>query len=218
MLGSASLHAVLSAPALLLRVERSLQGFRAKRIRLTHPTGGVLKRGISGILTETVYYIWRGKWPTNRDVEPRDILGGTTWDDTWHAPATGVLESFTMVPCEVKAAVFEEIWAAREGVTKEGSNTEGEDDAAGAASTGVKRKRAEGKTKSKRKTKNKDEKKKDGKDAGAAAAECGSFVSSAFRAGNPPQLLGGRPRITNSPAEHGSHDSLASARKFLESW
>lgn len=158
--------------------KEACQGFRAKRIRLTHPERGTLKRGISGVLTETVYYIWRGNWTMKRAVAEREILGGTTWDDGWQSPATAVLEPFTVVPFEAKEAVFDEIWAAREGI-KDGSSSEGDDDA-DAARKGQKKKREETatpkkdtpkKSKAKAKAKDKGPKKNDGKDAGSAAAD-----------------------------------------------
>lgn len=154
--------------------KEACQGFRAKRIRLTHPERGALKRGISGVRTETVYYIWRGNWTTKRAVSERDILGGTTWDDGWQSPATAVVEPFTVVPFEAKEAVFEEIWSAREGI-KDGSDSEDDADAAG---KGEKKKREENDTpkkdtpkKPKAKVQDKGQKKKDGKDAGSAAAD-----------------------------------------------
>ena len=38
---------------------------------------------VAGIMTETMFWFWRGIWTSKRAVVTRSNFGGTTWDDGW---------------------------------------------------------------------------------------------------------------------------------------
>ena len=70
------------------------------------------KRGIGGIVSETCFFFYRGKWPNKLPARSRTGgISGSTWDDTWGGVAMTSPEDFTLVPYCLKSVVFEDIWA-----------------------------------------------------------------------------------------------------------
>ena len=98
--------------------EKSKGAFRAKHFKMNfqRQPGGKTPpnaRGVGGTLTETVYFFFKGTWPSKLEHSPRELFGGTVWDDLWSdVPQCGSMEAFS-VPATVKRMVFEDVWSAQ---------------------------------------------------------------------------------------------------------
>lgn len=92
-----------------MRDKTKISGMRVKRFRLQYEGfAGTYKRGISGVISETMFFFYRGSWPSKRTPATRGEFGGSTWDDCWNnVPIMEDLAPF-VVPYDLKQCVFEE--------------------------------------------------------------------------------------------------------------
>ena len=92
-----------------MRDKTKSSGMRVKRFRLQYEGfAGSIKRGISGVISETMFFFYRGSWPSKRTPAARGEFGGSTWDDCWNnVPIMEDLAQF-VVPYDLKQCVFEE--------------------------------------------------------------------------------------------------------------
>ena len=153
--------------------EKSRGTFRAKQLRMNfHRQTGQTPpnaRGIGGCMSETVFFFYKGTWPGKLDLAPRELFGGTPWDDMWlDVPHCGRMEQFS-VPLSVKGMVFDDLWSSQSTQNQEKEATDDEGDEAGQAASASTKTDAKDETDAKVKedTKNKKEAKlkKDAKDA-----------------------------------------------------
>ena len=72
--------------------------WRVKTIRMyfAHAMGG--KKGVSGILSESVYIFYKGSWPSRLPAKARKMFGGSTWDDAWRDVPIHVRDECTQIP------------------------------------------------------------------------------------------------------------------------
>ena len=91
-----------------------------KKVTAVFQTGGVKQTakkvvGVCGATVESIYFIYRGTWPSKLKCATRDHFGGTTWDDQWCGIPTRESSDSTCslrVPYSVKEAVFGNVWLA----------------------------------------------------------------------------------------------------------
>ena len=81
---------------------------RVKSIQARSAPIAMKQSGISGSVTETVLYFWRGSWPSKQPARFR-AQGGSTWDDVWFAPMAPV-GAVLQVPYVIKSIVMEAPW------------------------------------------------------------------------------------------------------------
>lgn len=99
----------------IVREKAKTAPMRCKRFRLGHiPSDGTLRRGVNGVMSETMFFLYRGQWPSKLEPRLRPSLGGSTWDDTWNNASTMCLPAYTHVPYELKAVLFDDFWSQRE--------------------------------------------------------------------------------------------------------
>ena len=72
--------------------------WRVKRFRLQFQAPDkAYRRGVSGVVTETLFFFYRGNWPNKLVPGPRQFFGGSTWDDAWNDIPPVVLDEL-LVP------------------------------------------------------------------------------------------------------------------------
>ena len=134
--------------------------WRVKKFRGSHSApAGRMMRGVSGVLTEAVFFFYRGRWPSNIVPGRRNFLGGTTWDDSWNDVPEASPEN-SNAPYVVKQLIFEDCWSSKTKEEKGEEGAEPEDDEG--EDQGKKGEKKEEKKKGEKKDK-KDDKKKRGK-------------------------------------------------------
>ena len=144
--------------------DKSKGTMRVKRFRLAYAHNATpMKRGVSGILSETAFFFYRGSWPSKRVPSTRSKFGGSTWDDCWNGiPATD--EDHTChVPYSVKKLVFEDIWSSRSGAA---TGEPKDDDDSGDDAPEVDQQEGQRKRDKRKKDKSKKPQKQNGKEKG----------------------------------------------------
>ena len=79
-------------------------------------------------MSETVFFFYKGTWPGKLDLAPRELFGGTPWDDMWlDVPHCGRMEQFS-VPLSVKGMVFDDLRSSQstQNQGKEATDDEGD--------------------------------------------------------------------------------------------
>lgn len=114
-----AVEAGVSAENLVVNIvkDRAKSGsMRCKRFRLGHITlsGGQMRRGVNGVISETMFFFYRGSWPSKQPAQNRIGLEGTTWDDTWGSVPPVELPQWAEVPYGLKSVIFEDIWGSRD--------------------------------------------------------------------------------------------------------
>ena len=157
--------------------EKSKGTFRCKHFTLNYerPTSKPQRaRGVGGTFTENAFFFFKGTWATGQIPKPREVFGGTTWDDVWQDVPQCPDMYHCAVPAVVRDLVFDDIWSARgpgDDKPEEDMDVDGEAAQGGAAEEGAevtpkKKDNPAKKAKAKKKSATKESAKKGKKDSG----------------------------------------------------
>ena len=83
------MEAGLSAERQVLQafgIHQNHQNLHFKQFQLCFTGASAAAKGVSGVLSETMYFFYKGTWPNTLVPMPRETFGGTTWDDIWGSP------------------------------------------------------------------------------------------------------------------------------------
>ena len=159
-------EAGLSAEQQVLQVFGAIKDakWRVKTIRMYFADTVSGKKGVCGILSESVYFFYKGSWPSRLTAKVRKMFGGTTWDDTWRDVPAYVRDEFCKIPQSLKDDIFEDIRLdaapcrseENANLEEEGGDVPNEEDAGQSEKSNTKtRKGRKGKKKKDKKKKNK---------------------------------------------------------------
>ncbi len=151
---------------------KDLPPWRVKTITFVATPQCGRSMGVSGNLTETLCYFYRGTWPSKLKPRARSVMGGSTWDDMWIQAAPPADTPFE-VPYVVKELVMENAWLACLGARGAADKEEGESAASGEEGSQEEKGKEEKGKEQKGKEKGKEEKGKDEKGKGKKKKEKG---------------------------------------------
>ena len=95
----------------------SLPPWRVKSISLHMEEDSFLedrvtqRKGTGGSLTQTLFFFYRGTWPSSLAKEARAWFGGSTWGDVWTKVKAPAVKSMPKIAIAAKRQIFEDAWA-----------------------------------------------------------------------------------------------------------